>query len=132
MAGCFVLLLENKIMRRYILLSLLLIAFAASAMAQVFTNKQALDKIASDRRTLAENNRFKAIALAKLRNWTLEENVKGKGYVRLVGVDKNNHPRYYTTFNNLDAAATVNTTALWPGGSSGLKLNGSSANMKNK
>ncbi len=119
-------------MRRYILFSLLLIAFALSANAQMFTNKKALDKIADERKTLAENNRFKAVAMAKLKHWPMEESLKGKGYIRLVGVDENNHPRYYTTFNNSDAAATINTTSLWPGGSSGLKLNGSSANMKNK
>ncbi len=119
-------------MRRYLFLLLVSITFVVSSKAQEFTNKQALDKIASERKILVNNNRLKAMALAKLNHWPLEENIKGKGYKRLVGVDENNHPRYYTTFNNSDAAATINTSSLWPGGSSGLMLNGSSLNMKNK
>jgi len=119
-------------MRKYILLLLMLFVLLIEIKAQQFANIKALDKIISERTILSANNRTKALALAKIKHWPLEENIKGKGFVKLVGVDANNHPRYYTTFNNSDAAATINTTCLWPGGSSGFNLNGASPNMKNK
>jgi hypothetical protein len=39
---------------------------------------------------------------------------------------------YIITESNIGAAATIGTTSLWPGGSSGLTLTGSSNNVKNK
>jgi len=47
-------------------------------------------------------------------------------------VDDLGFPLYYITNNNTIAAATTRANQLWPGGSSGLNLSGSSANMKNK
>ena len=119
-------------MRKYIFLSLVMMNAVIGLHAQLVANKLALSKIANERKVLSDNNRVKAISLAKQKNWPLEVSLKGKGYVRLIGVDENNHPKYYTTFNNSDAAATVNTACLWPGGTSGMSLNGSSSNMKNK
>ena len=74
----------------------------------------------------------KAYALAKLNHWDTVMINKGHGISRLVGTDKNNHPIYYTTFDNLIAAATTGASQLWPGGNSGLSLSGSPSYLKNK
>src|SRR5258706_2954095 len=50
----------------------------------------------------------------------------------LVGVDDFGMPQYLTTENNIIAAATIGTNTLWPGGSTGLNLSGSSPNVKDK
>src|SRR5207245_2788923 len=46
--------------------------------------------------------------------------------------DPNGNPVYTTTTDNIISAATIRTSQLWPGGASGLNLNGSSANMKGR
>ncbi len=71
-------------------------------------------------------------ALAKQKGWDLViRGPKGKiGY--LVGVDALGYPEYIITDNNIAAAATIGTSRLWPGGSTGLNLSGSSNNVKNK
>ncbi len=71
-------------------------------------------------------------ALAKQKGWDMViRGPKGKiGY--LVGVDALGYPEYIITDNNIAAAATLGTNKLWPGGSSGLNLSGSSNAVKNK
>lgn len=51
--------------------------------------------------------------------------------VRLQGLDPGGLPLYYTT-ENLNAAATIGTDKLWPTGSSGFSLNGSSLFLEGK
>lgn len=51
---------------------------------------------------------------------------------RLEGVDAAGFPIYTTTLNNINSAATIGTSQLWQGGSTGLNLSGSSANIKGK
>ncbi|MFP5040435.1 S8 family serine peptidase [Parasediminibacterium sp. JCM 36343] len=99
--------------------------------AQTVTNEKALESTATVLKTDAANNLQKAYAFAKAKNWDMGKQTRNRLY-SLMGVNQFNHPIYYTTFNNIIAAATVGTDQLWPGGSSGLSLNGSSANMKNK
>lgn len=100
--------------------------------AQIATNKRMLELKAASATKLYYTQMQRAYALAKLNNWDTVMKNQGHGISRLVGVDINNHPIYYTTFDNLIAATTTGTSQLWPGGSSGLSLSGSPSYLKNK
>ncbi len=100
--------------------------------AQLTTNTQALDITAQGIRLRERSEYTKALSLAKQKNWPLIINGRNGARGTLVGVDAFNFPKYYITLNNSIAAATTRTNQLWPGGVTGLNLNGSSANMKNK
>ncbi|TAF50229.1 MAG: hypothetical protein EAZ62_08115 [Sphingobacteriia bacterium] len=78
-----------------------------------------------------ELNYAKAINLAKEKNWRLELNTPA-GKLRLVGVNSMGFPVYEQNYSNAVAAATTRANQLWPGGSSGLSLSGSSAAMRDK
>ena len=49
-----------------------------------------------------------------------------------MGVSRMGYPLYVTTNDNIISAATIGTNQLWPGGSTGLNLNGSTAALKGK
>ncbi len=46
--------------------------------------------------------------------------------IRLMGIMPDGHPLFYTT-NNVDAAASISTDEVWPGGTSGYDLTGSNS-----
>ncbi|HEV2480954.1 MAG TPA: S8 family serine peptidase [Puia sp.] len=50
----------------------------------------------------------------------------------LRGINGQGFPYYVTTTDNIISAATIRTTSLWPGGSTGLSLNGSSSFLKGR
>jgi hypothetical protein len=105
---------------------------AGALTAQITTNTRVLNQAAAGFRLAFSANYAKAIDLAKKRGWDLTFKTRNGGVAVLVGVDDLNHPKYYITNNNTIAAATTRASQLWPGGSSGLNLNGSSSFMKNK
>lgn len=116
-------------------LSALLLLFVLSgptAHAQVTTNQAALQKasqlLASQH--LAQEKILTQTAIEK--GWPLTlRNKKGRlAYLR--GIDSRGLPYYVTTADNIISAATIQTNTLWAGGSTGLNLSGSSANMKGK
>ncbi len=112
----------------------LLIGFLSCSIvsAQVNINKRMLEIKAASSAELYNIQMKKAYSLAKLNHWDTVMINKAHGISRLVGVDRNNHPIYYTTFDNLIAAATTGASQLWPNGSSGLALSGSPSYLKNK
>ncbi len=77
-------------------------------------------------------NRQKALELAAEKGWVVRQVQTGGQVVLLEGVDENGQPIYAATEFNVYAAATTGTNQLWPGGSSGLGLSGSSAFMTGK
>jgi hypothetical protein len=70
--------------------------------------------------------------LARQKGWDMVRKGKNGAITTLVGVDAFGMPLYLSTQNNIIAAATIGTNTLWPGGSSGLNLNGSSLAVKDK
>ena len=100
--------------------------------SQIATNRDALRRATIEYKMSTISNKQKAMAMAKLHNWPTTIQSKDGSYSALMGIDRNNHPKYYRTLNNIDAAATINTHQLWTGGSTGLNLNGSTPYMKNK
>jgi hypothetical protein len=106
--------------------------FALMASAQTFTNNRILDQAAIAYKLAFNANYTKAMAMAKQRGWPTTIDSKNGRRGVLVGVDELGYPKYYMTDYNTIAAATTRANQLWPGGSTGLNLSGSSANMKNK
>ncbi len=120
-------------MIRKIILSVLTIVFGATiGLAQVNNNDKALKLISLKLKLEQELNYAKALSMAKSKNWSLKIVYPDGGISKLVGVDDFGFPIYIQTTNNTIAAATTRANQLWPGGSSGLNLSGSSPSMANK
>ena len=119
-------------MWKYIFLVIACFVCQFSLKAQVTTNREALQRMAFRIKQESTDSHRKTDSLAKFHHWAITMRGKNGNFAKLVGTNEYNKPVYYSTFNNVDAAATVGTTPLWSGGSSGLNLNGSSPNMKNK
>ncbi len=107
-------------------------AFAGMVTAQEFTNTRILKQASVGYKLSTEENYAKALSMARTKGWSLTITSREGRTGVLVGVDDFGFPKYVITNNNTIAAATTRANQLWPGGSSGLNLSGSSANMKNK
>lgn len=122
-------------MRKHLLRALLLFLAAVSfvpVISQTKTNTEVLRKAAIEQAAKEKKQYEELQALARKKGWEMV--IKGRdGNVGiLVGVDPFGLPQYLITESNIGAAATIGTSSLWPGGSSGLNLNGSSNAVKNK
>ncbi|WP_198170193.1 S8 family serine peptidase [Mucilaginibacter arboris] len=94
--------------------------------------RRELVSFSSRLKTDFETNRDKAFALAKQKGWPVFRQEKNGKTTSLQGTDVLGFPIYLQTSNNIVAAATTQTTALYSGGPLGLTLSGSSANMAGK
>ena len=114
------------------LLTLTLIITSTQVKAQLTTNTAALQR-ASVIMSLQEKDTYrKLLSLSRQKGWPLSfRNKKNQNFV-LNGVDARGYPLYVGVNDNIISAATIRTNSLWPGGSTGLNLNGSSPNMKGK
>jgi hypothetical protein len=100
--------------------------------SQTRTNEAILKKMAGDIQIAQQKNYAEALKVAASKGWPLSFRGKNGGIAKLIGIDAFGNPLYYSTFNNVIAAATTRTNQLWPGGSSGLNLSGSSDAVKGK
>jgi len=124
---------KKRIPSLYLSISLLLCIFTGlTASAQVQTNTQALQKISQQ--LAAQYQSFHKILLqtAREKGWPLTLRGKNGRMAYLRGINGQGFPYYVTTTDNIISAATIRTTALWAGGSSGLNLNGSSSFLKGR
>jgi len=119
-------------MMRWKLFVVLLGICSFKGMAQLNTNSTLLERSGQSYRLVENANRAKAFALAKEKGWPLSFKTKSGKSGKLVGVDLFGFPKYYISQNNTIAAATTKANQLWPGGTSGLALSGSTAALKNK
>jgi hypothetical protein len=119
-------------MKKFALFFVGICGLTAMVSAQTITNTRLLNENAARIKITTLANYAKALALAKQKGWEIRTVTKKGRIVTLIGVDNGGFPMYYITDNNTTAAATTRANQLWPGGSSGLGLSGSSANMKNK
>lgn len=119
-------------MNRSLLFLFLLTSFAMRVEAQISTNNNVLNKMSADIRIKEQNNYNKALQLAAQNGWIVRKTTASGKVILLTGLDNFGNPKYLATFNNTIAAATTKTNQLWPGGSSGLNLSGSSAAVKGK
>ncbi|MCX6243860.1 MAG: S8 family serine peptidase [Bacteroidetes bacterium] len=88
------------------------------------TNSLELLRLSESHRVLSETNHAIALKAAIQNGWIVKNTFKDGRIVELKELDQNGRPVYYTTCN-INAAKTVSTNKLWPGGSLGLSLTGS-------
>ncbi len=119
-------------MNRLKLLIVFVVLLAIKGGAQLTTNSALLERAGRSFRLEENANQAKAFSLAKQKGWQLTIKGRTGKTGRLVGVDAFGYPKYYMSQNNIIAAATTKANQLWPGGTSGLGLSGSTAGLKNK
>jgi len=120
------------IRKKFVPLMLAFLCLFSTLKSQVTTNRTALQEA-----SLRTNNRYlelnkRLLTLARHNNWPLSLKLRNGGRSLLVGLDRKGLPIYLSTNNNTISAATIGTNQLWPGGTTGLNLNGSTAALKGK
>ena len=74
----------------------------------------------------------RAVAMAPASGWAVRRTTKTGNLVALQGLNSLGFPIFYTTHNNILAAATTGTNTVQPGGDLNLNLSGSSTFLNNK
>ncbi len=110
----------------------LAVFFALSGSAQVKTNTPELQRAAQLAAIRQQDLSNRLTMLSRQKGWPLLIHYKKGGRAVLSGIDPNGMPLYVAAYDNLISAQTIGTDQLWPGGSTGLNLNGSLASMKGK
>lgn len=87
------------------------------------TNVQRLHELAKIFNERYQAQKAAALEMAAQKGWPVHEKLGDGKAMELMGVTKSGQPIYYIT-DNLNAAKTVSTDKVWPGGSSGLNLDG--------
>ena len=108
----------------------LMLLFSISALAQQLptrqgqASKEKLIQKAEEQRLQAEEAYQVALIQARMKGWPIRKEFENGSIIELQGLAPNGMPLYYET-HNLNAARTVSTDAVWPGGGAGLSLTGS-------
>jgi hypothetical protein len=120
------------ILKKFVPFILVAISSLSTAHSQEITNLKALREISvrADIRHREMTDRLRR--LADQNGWPLSKTFRNGSRAVLVGVSRKGYPLYVTTNNNIISAATIGTSQLWPGGSTGLNLSGSTAALKSK
>src|SRR5450432_4480828 len=120
------------ILRKSVPLALLSFILFSTARSQVSTNRAALSAFSMRENVKSRDMTARLLSLAKQRGWPLIINGKNGKKAYLSGLGLRGKPYYISTNNNTISAATIGTNQLWPGGTTGLNLNGSTAALKGK
>ena len=115
-----------------IILFILLGSFCEKALPQIKTQYDILQRAAAAHAEKEISLQKQLQSLAEQKGWPLRLEGKNGKISLLVGIDDLGYPLYLTTYNNITSAATIGTNTLWPGGTSGLNLSGSSPVVKDK
>ncbi len=118
--------------KKYVLLILVALSIFSGVSAQVKTNISELRKAAIRSAAIHQEMATRLLHLSKQNGWPLFISMKNGNRAVLYGLDPHGKPLYVATNNNIISAATIGTNQLWPGGSTGLNLNGSSPALKGK
>ncbi len=100
--------------------------------AQVITNVAALKLAATRSAAQYKDMANRLMRLSRQNGWPLYVNLKHGNRAILYGIDPGGRPLYVATNDNIISAATIGTNQLWPGGSTGLNLSGSTPALKGK
>jgi len=100
--------------------------------AQTQPQKAAFQRAAASYETQEKAMVARVQKTAREKNWPLAIRGRNGGIATLTGIDAQGNPVYTAINNNIVSAATIGTSKLWPGGITGLNLNGSSPEMKDK
>ncbi|MFD2874406.1 S8 family serine peptidase [Mucilaginibacter ximonensis] len=123
-----------KLYRRAVLCVLMVFAGRVFGQQALVTEakKHELNTIAAEAESSFIKSRQKALTQAPGFGWYNQRRTRNGGLVSLQGLTKLGFPKYLVTHDNVDAAATVGTIKVQPGGSTGLNLSGSSSFLANK
>ena len=88
------------------------------------TNSEKLRELAKRFQQKYEKQKAEALAKALQEGWVIREELENGKIMELMSLDEQGNPVYYIT-DNLNAAKTISTNNVWPGGSAGLSLDGS-------
>ena len=120
------------ILKKFVPLFLVVLALFSTARSQVITNTAALRNGALHAQIQYQEMSSRLASLAKQRGWPLTIKLKRGNLAVLYGLSPLGLPLYVSTNDNIISAATIGTNQLWPGGSTGLNLTGSTPAMKGK
>lgn len=115
-----------------LLFTVLIASIISPLYSQTKTNTEILQRAAAIQAAKEKKLYAELQEMAAKKGWQMVIQRPNGGIAILVGVDELGNPLYNGTDNNINAAATIGTNTLWPGGSTGLNLTGSSNNVKNK
>lgn len=125
----------NKSRVPSLLLTLFFILFLLSGLtsrAQTTTNTALLQKASQQRSADNKAMQQQVTRMALQHGWPLVMRDKKGRKVYLKSINSRGLPEYIKVVDNIISAATIGTSHLWPGGSTGLNLTGGSANLKGK
>jgi len=115
-------------MKKNITQFLLLLFFSTTLFAQQYKKASTAKDAADLEQIFQDNYSLMQLAIkqkAAQLNIPIRETLKNGVEREFVGISPTGLPIYVQTTNNLDAARTISTNRVWPGGSSGLSLTGS-------
>jgi Subtilase family/GEVED domain/Secretion system C-terminal sorting domain len=120
------------ILKKFVPLILLAISLCSTLRSQVKTNVSALREAELRSGVQYREMTDRLGKLAEQRGWPLFITLKSGNRAVLYGLNHRGMPLYVSTNDNIISAATIGTNQLWPGGSTGLNLTGSTPAMKSK
>ena len=120
------------ILKKFVPLTLIAVFLLTTIRAQVTTNFNALRQAAQNAEKQHQELNIRLLRVAKQKGWPLSITLKNNHQAILYGINAKGIPLYVSTNENIISAATIGTNQLWPGGNTGLNLNGSSASVKGK
>ncbi len=112
-------------LKKFVPLSLVVLSLFSTAQSQVFTNTSALRDGALRAQVQYQELSSRLSRLARQKGWPLSITLKKGTTAILCGISPLGLPLYVSTYDNIISAATIGTNQLWPGGSTGLNLTGS-------
>jgi len=104
-------------------LILLFSFFSYNVFTQDQTNREQLQKIASEQSVIAAIQKAEAISYAKAKGIPVSFTTPDGQFAEIQFIDPFGNPQYYIT-NNANSAATISTSQVFAGGSAGLNLSG--------
>ncbi|HEY4208307.1 MAG TPA: S8 family serine peptidase, partial [Puia sp.] len=98
----------------------------------MLTNKTILQQSSQQMAQKENALHLQLLSLSQQKGWPAKITGRRGRIAVLHGLDDKGLPIYISTCDNIISAATIGTSQLWPGGATGLSLNGSSASVKGK
>src|SRR5450631_3430054 len=123
---------KYMILKKFVPLILVALSLFSTAHSQVKTNITALRETSVRADIQYQEMSTRLNRLAKQNGWPLSITLKNGARAVLYGLSHKGFPLYVSTNDNIISAATIGTNQLWPGGSTGLNLSGSTAALKGK
>jgi Subtilase family/GEVED domain/Secretion system C-terminal sorting domain len=120
------------ILKKFVPLVLVALSLFSTARSQVKTNITALREASARAGSQYQEMSSRLNRLAKQNGWPLSITLKNGNQAVLYGLNRKGLPLYVSTNNNIISAATIGTNQLWPGGSTGVNLSGSSPALKSR